>query len=560
VTETVTTAPVEDLASRFWNWFLARQPTYATFLGYEDYDDKLPDPSAKGRAEEVEGLRGFLTDAASIQPDGLELEESITLDMLEVVARIWLRQLEHRVHHFEAIDAMSGPQSLPADLSRYQRVDGAERVGRLIARLEAFPTFLRANRANLEEGVREGRTAARPVVTRVLEQTRRLAATRAEQAPLLIAHPELDSESRARIQAAIERHVQPAVAEYLAYLEDYQRHSREGDGLWALPDGEDVYETLILASTTIEAMPRELHDYGLAQLELIGRERAEIARELGFGDVGKMRAELDGDSSNAAATREELLERARRQIERASLVAPRYFGRLPRASCEVRAVEEYQEAEAPPAFYLPPAPDGSRGGIYYVNTYEPKSRPLHRLAAATYHEAIPGHHFQIAIETELEGLPPFRRLGSRLVGSAYPEGWGLYSERLADEMGLYEDARERLGMLDAQAWRAARLVVDTGIHSFRWERDRSVGLLRDVVGLSQLEAETETDRYITWPGQALSYMTGQREIQALRHEIEQRDGSRFDLSAFHDAVLGHGSLPLATLRRELPGWVAPALG
>ncbi len=215
------------------------------------------------------------------------------------------------------------------------------------------------------------------------------------------------------------------------------------------------------------------------------------------------------------------------------------------------------EAEAPPAFYNPPAPDGSRPGLYFINTYEPGSRRIHRLATTTYHEATPGHHFQIAIESELDGLPDLRRFGGRMVGASYAEGWGLYSERLADELGLFEDARERLGMLDAQAWRAARLVVDTGIHALRWDRRRSVEFLRRVPGLSQLEAETETDRYITWPGQALSYMTGQRVIQSLRTDLEARDGVRFDLKAFHDAVLGHGSLPLATLQRELPGWVAP---
>src|SRR6266550_1246994 len=188
------------------------------------------------------------------------------------------------------------------------------------------------------------------------------------------------------------------------------------------------------------------------------------------------------------------------------------------------------EREAPPAFYFPPAPDGSRPGIYFINTFDPASRPLHRLAATTYHEAVPGHHFQITIETELQGLPAFRRLGSRLTGAAYPEGWGLYSERLADEMGLFEDPRERFGMLDAQAWRAARLVVDTGMHAFRWDRQRSVDFLRSAVGLTQLEAETETDRYIAWPGQALAYKTGQRAIETLRRQIEARDGSRFDLT------------------------------
>jgi uncharacterized protein (DUF885 family) len=269
-----------------------------------------------------------------------------------------------------------------------------------------------------------------------------------------------------------------------------------------------------------------------------------------------MRGALAADPSNYAASGAQVIERARRQIAKANSVAADWFGRLPVAQCEVRAVEPYQEADAPPAFYFGPAKDGSRPGIYFVNTYQPEHRPLYRLAATTYHEAIPGHHFQIALEGELEYLNDFRRFGSRLTGAAYAEGWGLYSERLADEMGLYESAWERLGMLDAQAWRAARLVVDTGMHAFRWSREQSVDLLMDV-GLSRLEAETETDRYIVWPGQALAYMTGMREIVALRRALEERDGTRFDLMSFHDQFLGHGTLPLATLRHELPGWVQP---
>jgi uncharacterized protein (DUF885 family) len=429
-------------------------------------------------------------------------------------------------------------------------------VDRLIRRLEQFPHYLAEHRVNLLEGIAAGRTAAAPVVARVIEQTRRAVAAPVDESPLLIAHPELDAESRERIRAAIEEFVAPALADHLAALEGYAEHARTGEGVWALPDGKEFYATMILASTTLEETPEALHEYGLEQIDAIRVEREEIARELGFSDVPEMRRALESEKSNYAADGAEIVERATRQIERANAAAPRMFGRLPKAPCEVRAVEPYQEAEAPPAFYFPPAPDGSRPGIYYVNTFQPESRPLYRLATTTYHEATPGHHFQIAIEAELEEMPDFRRFGSRLTGAAYPEGWGLYSERLADELGLYESAWERLGMLDAQAWRAARLVVDTGIHAFRWSREQSVELLL-TVGLSRLEAETETDRYITWPGQALAYMTGMREIVALRRQLEERDGDKFDLVGFHDQILGHGTLPLATLRRELPDWVKP---
>ena len=238
-------------------------------------------------------------------------------------------------------------------------------------------------------------------------------------------------------------------------------------------------------------------------------------------------------------------------------LAPRYFGRLPKAACEVWAVEEFKEKDAPFAYYFPPAQDGSRSGIYYANGYDLPSRKYTKLATTTYHEAVPGHHFQIALEMENPDLNTFRRLGARIVGGAYVEGWGLYSERLADEMGLFRSEAERFGMLDAQAWRAARLVVDSGMHGLRWDRQRSIDFLLDV-GLSETDAVIETDRYIAWPGQALTYKLGQREIERLRAQIEARDGGRFDLREFHDQVLGHGSLPLATLARELPTWVATA--
>ncbi len=549
--------PVVDLADRFWQWFLSRQPLYATVMGDERYDDRLPDPTDAGRAEEVTALKGFLADANRIDRQPLEQEDAITLDMLEVVARIWLRQLDLNVHHFEGMDQMAGPHNLPGDLARFQRVDTPERVDRLIRRLEQFPDWLAEHRANLLQGIAAGRTAAAPVVARVIEQVRRAVAAPAEESPLLVGHPELDAETRERIRSAVDEWVKPALADHLVALEGYAEFSRTGDGIWALPDGAALYEMLILASTTLEETPEALHSHGLEQLDLIAEERQAIARELGFTDVPEMRRALESEKSNFAATPGEIVERARHQIAKADAVAPRWFGRLPKAACEVRAVEPYQEAEAPPAFYFPPAPDGSRSGIYFVNTYQPEHRPLYRLADTTYHEATPGHHFQITIESELDDLPDFRRFGSRLTGAAYAEGWGLYSERLADEMGLYESAWERLGMLDAQAWRAARLVVDTGIHAFRWTREQSIDLLM-TVGLSRLEAETETDRYITWPGQALAYMTGMREIMALRRKLEARDGAAFDIVSFHDQLLGHGTLPLATLRKELPGWVRPS--
>ena len=556
MTDVIVTRPVIDLADRFWQWFLARSPIYATLLGDERYDDRLADPSPEGRAEEVEGFKGFLRDANEIDGIDLDQEDAITLDMIKVVCRIQLRQHELNVHHFAAMDQLAGPQGLPGDLSRFQRVDTEERVDRLLDRLAQYPEYLALHRANLLEGIAAGRTAAAPVVERVIEQTRRAASAPADESPLLLAHPELDETSRERIKKAIEDWVMPALADHLAAVEGYAPYARESEGIWGLPDGRELYEMLILASTTLEETPEALHEYGQQQLESIRAETEEIARDLKFDDVAAMRAAVAADPANYAKSSDEIVALATSQIAKANAAAPTWFGRLPVAPCQVRPVEPYQEKEAPPAFYFPPAPDGSRPGIYFVNTYQPENRPLYRLASTTYHEATPGHHFQVTLESEMTDLPDFRRFGSRATGAAFVEGWGLYSERLADEMGLFDSARERLGMLDAQAWRAARLVVDTGMHAFKWTRARSVELLRSI-GLSELEATTETDRYIAWPGQALAYMTGMREIMALRRQLEARDGDRFDIKDFHDQTIGHGTLPLATLKRYLPDWVKP---
>jgi uncharacterized protein (DUF885 family) len=312
--------------------------------------------------------------------------------------------------------------------------------------------------------------------------------------------------------------------------------------------------------TSLDLDPAEVHQIGRDELAALDADRLAIARSAGFDSVAAYRAHLASDPANTVPTKEDLVARANEDIERAAAVAPRWFGRRPGAPCQVRPVEPFMERDAPPAYYYPPTIDGSRPGIYFVNTYDLPTRRLSALASATYHEAVPGHHFQIALEMETPGLPAFRRLGGRLVGSAYAEGWGLYSERLADEMGLYRNDAERFGMLEGQAWRAVRLIVDTGIHALGRDRAWAVDLLREGAGLSATDAGIETDRYIVWPGQALTYKIGHREIVRLRAELAARDGDAFDLRAFHDAVLGHGSLALATLARELPSWVAPKAG
>jgi uncharacterized protein (DUF885 family) len=415
-----------------------------------------------------------------------------------------------------------------------------------------------ANADILREALGTGLTAPSIVTERVIAQIERMLAIPIESAIVPGSLKGASDADREGVRDVVRDVVYPADAAFLEMLSgEYRSASRQEPGIWSAPNGEAIYRTAIRSWTTLELDPEEIHQIGLDELASIEEERRAIARVAGFrDDIAAYRASLESAPGNTPATKDELVERAREDIDRAMAAAPRFFGVLPRAGLEVRSVEEYKEKDAPFAYYYPPAADGSRDGIYYANGYDLPSRKYTKLASTTYHEAAPGHHFQIALEMENPNLNTFRRLGARMVGGAYVEGWGLYSERLADEMGLYRSEAERFGMLDGQAWRAARLVVDTGLHALRWERQRSIDFLRDDAGLSETDAVIETDRYICWPGQALTYMLGKRQIGELRRQLTARDGSRFDLRGFHDQVLGHGSLPLATLARELPTWVA----
>jgi uncharacterized protein (DUF885 family) len=551
------TTPVNDLADRFWEGVLELNPTTATMYGDERYADRLEDPSAEGRARARDLMERTATEASAIDTAGLPTEDRITRDMLKVIAELQIEEDDQHLHQLRVVDQMAGPQQLLPQLTQFQPADTPDRLDAFLARLHAYPTYMAANVQILRDGLASGLTAPRIVAERTIAQIERMLEVPIDAAIVPAMVKVAADADRERVRDVVRDLVYPADLTFLEMLKgDYLAATREDPGLWSAPDGERLYRTAIRSWTTLDLDPEEVHRVGLDELDSIELERRAIAREAGFGDdTAAYRAALDADAANTPRTKDELVERANEDIDRAMTIAPRYFGVLPRAICEVRPVEEYKEKDAPFAYYYPPAPDGSRPGIYYANGFDLPSRKYTKLATTTFHEAVPGHHFQITLEMENLDLITFRRLGARMVGGAYVEGWGLYSERLADEMGLFRSEAERFGMLDAQAWRAARLVVDTGLHALRWPRQRSIDFLKGA-GLSETDAIIETDRYICWPGQALTYKIGQREIERLRADLSARDGSSFDLRAFHDAVLGHGSLPLATLSRELPNWLA----
>ena len=551
------TTPVYQFADRAWMEFLELNPAWATVQGIETWDDQLDDPSAEGRARLRALIERWADEVETLSMSDLSVEDTVTLGLMRAVISRFRGADELRLWEMEAIDQISGPQSMVGDLARFQRTDTPERFENLLKRLQAYPGWMAAHRANIEAGVTSGRTAPAPVVERCIAQTRAIVETPVSESPLMTANADLPEGQRARLLAALEELVQPALAEWLAALEAYAAHVRPGDGVCYLPDGEAVYRQAIRSYTNLEEDPQTIHDYGLQRLDEIEAAEVSIAAELGHESVAALRVFLDGDPDNHADTPEEMVALAEEWILRAEAEAPKWFGNPPEEHCEVQKVEAHAEQSAPAGFYYPPAEDGSRPGMYFINTYDPSSRPLHQVVPMTYHEAVPGHHFQLTTERHLDFLPAFRMHGALLACGAYVEGWALYSERLSAEMGLYHTPLERFGAWESEAHRAARLVVDTGMHAFGWTRQQSIDVLKERAGLSQLEAEIETDRYLAWPGQALSYMMGQREIMNLRAQLEQRDGDRFDHQAFHDEVIGHGSLPLDVLRENLPAWVQP---
>ena len=541
-------AQARELADRSWQELVEIDPLLGTEAGEEHSDDRLGDPSPAGRDRAAGFHRRALDDVESIDRSALPAADRGTMDLLEAVARRGLSEIEQRLDRLYAASHFSGPVGTLGVVASLQRADTAERLHRYEERLRGFPAYLDAWADVAREGVAAGVTSPRVVVARAIEQLERVLAIDVAASPAMMPLPPGDAAAHDRIGEVVRDVVNPSLARYLQVLRDVLPHATESVALGALPGGEAMYASQILAWTTLPRDPQAVHRLGLERFDAIQQERQEIAGRLGFADANEALAAHAASGENIATSPETLVDLANAQIERGMRAAPDYFGRLPRAACEVRLVEAFHEEDMAFAFYWAPSGDGDRPGIYYVNGYDLPTRPLHIMASVTFHEAVPGHHFQLAIEQEMPDRPALRRFAGIRAGSAFSEGWGLYAERLADEMGLYLDDWERLGMADAQIHRAARLVTDTGLHALGWTRERAIEKLEDG-GVPHTDAVIEVDRYIAEPGQALSYMIGMIEIERARATAEAQPG--FVLRDFHDRVLGLGQLPLPAFRREM---------
>jgi len=531
------------LGDRYWDALLRLNPIWATQVGDDRFDDRLPTLGISARTDELTTYRDALRDATSLHRQDLKPVERTTLDVVESHARGQTERIELGYDLLDAVDHIWGPGTLLGRLLQVQPLDTAEDLNRFRARLMGVPDYLDGAIALLREGISSGYVASRIVVDRTIDQVDRLL----EQAPgefdAVQAVPLTEREQTADI---IAHRVLPAYARYRQALAAYRWHARDSIGLAALPHGAEMYASRVQAWTSLSAAPTDVHATGLALLESIRLEQERIARRLGHASIEDVKR--NARERTQAPSREDIVTAANRVVTRGWEASKQWFGRLPRANCIVRPIDLSRENDVLD-HYIQPTEDGSRPGTYYVSTRP--GRSLYRLATTVFHESSPGHHLQVTLEQEAVDRPRILRNTADLVGGGFCEGWGLYAERLADDMGLFDDEYERMGMLELQALRAARLVVDTGIHALGWDRERAIAVLEEAWADNRADAEIEVDRYIALPGQALCYTLGQREIFRWRNEASERLGAAFDLKSFHDRLLEIGSLPLPSIEREL---------
>ncbi|QGG97034.1 DUF885 family protein [Actinomarinicola tropica] len=539
---------------------MATQPTSATILGDHRFDDRIEDHSEAGEQAVRDGLDGLRRRLAGIDGSVLTAEDVVTASLLRTELDDRIRQIDLRLSELSS-DQMDGPHLLYLMSAPQLAAESVEQARALTARFAQMGTALGAVADRWRAGVASGRTPARLCVARSLSSVDGyLGSSLDDDLFANISGPD-DDGWRDELREVVRRHVRPAYEQLRAVLADELLPVARPDdraGLCWLDDGEEIYAELVRMHTSIAITPDELHAIGVERVEhLLPDEYRAIGQSaLGTDDVAEIHRRIREDRDLRFRSEDEIVELAEATVARAAAVMGAWFGRVPRAACRVEPVPPILAEDAPGAYYFPPTEDGSRPGTYFINRRNATDQSRVEAESVAFHEAIPGHHLQLAIASELEGLPAFRRHGG---STAYLEGWGLYAERLADEMGLYSDDVTRLGMLAGDSWRSGRLVVDTGLHALGWSRQRARDYLWDNAPVGVDELEAEIDRYVAIPGQAVAYTTGQREIVRLRRDAEQRLGDRFDLPAFHDVVLGSGGITLPVLADLVDRWVADRL-
>ena len=559
--------PASELAKlcdQYWQGELEADPTTATSVGDKRYDDRLADITPAGIERGRKRLESVLARASAIGETALTPADRLTRSALILETT---NGIDQGSCHFEdwVVDPLGGPQVELMSLVDYTSIDSPKDGMNFVQRCRAMGPFVDAHVENLRSGLKLGRVASHDAVVKVIAELDALDAKPVEQwallEPLKAKHagwPAADREAFLRgVPAAVRESVKPALMRYRDFLkQDVLPAARPQDkaGLSFLPGGKECYTKRIRIETSLDRTPEDLHQLGLEQVALNRAAVSELGMKVfGTGDVAEIQRRLRSDPAMHFRTGAEIESKATEALARAKAAIPAWFDILPKGRCDVKVMGMHEAPNSTIAYYRQGTPDGSRPGHYMINTYLPETRPRYEAEALAFHESIPGHHLQIAIAQELTGIPEFRKHQGV---TAFVEGWGLYSERLAEEMGLYSNDTDRLGMLSYDAWRACRLVVDTGMHAMGWTRQQAIDYMIENTALAENNIVNEVDRYLTWPGQALAYKCGQLEILKLRDEARQRLGDRFDIKQFHNVVLRNGAVALPVLREQVEAWVA----
>ena len=549
---------LRQLADEYWEYTLTTQPTTAHMLGDYRFMDRMEDASRDAEDADIAAQRSFAARARSFDPATLDPADQITRETLIYEGDVTAGVEEMRRAEF-GVDPIFGPQATFQVAIPQMSVETPEHAGMMLDKYSAIAGMIDQLSERLREGLTTGRVNADFAISKTVAQLDDLLASPVEDDAFLKAqmpegYDESDIEAwRAKAAAIVTGEIRPAYERYRDVIRDeigpVARPDEEA-GLRYLPDGDLVYSRLIEKYTTLPMQAEEIHEIGLQQIDRLASEYLELAGPLlDTSSLDEIMSTLRDDPALHHTTGEGVVKQSEDAFAAAKAEMPNWFGRLPKTDCFVQETKH-----GPVAFYYPPAEDGSREGTFFMNTSDPTSWATYEVQSTSFHEGIPGHHLQIAIAQELgDSVPAFQRNGFI---SAYGEGWGLYTERLADEMGLYSTEWDRVGMLSADSMRACRLVVDTGMHALGWSRQRAIDYVAANSPLAMHTIVEEVDRYLSFPGQALSYMIGRIEIQRMRSDAEAALGDRFDIKGFHDAVLGHGLVTLPTLDRILREWTA----
>ncbi|HWA95718.1 MAG TPA: DUF885 domain-containing protein [Terracidiphilus sp.] len=551
---------LNDLINEYWQTYLEANPEFASTIGDKRWNDKLSDYSIKAYNEWLQREQAWIMRLAAIDPTGFTDQEKISRELL-------LRTFtddEGAAEFKEWEMPVNQMQGIQIDYQRYVAqfpFQTAKDYDDWIARLNALPTAFEQITTNMSIGMDDKRVPPEYLLEKVLTQVKTFLAEKPEDTPyaLPLKHfpASIPAAEQQRIKSAtldaIAHKVVPAYVRFERFLEaSYIPAGRTDPGIWALPDGQKYYQFLLHRTTTTDMTAEQIHEIGLEQVKKDEAEMLAIAQQLGFKDLASFRASLKDNPKLHPTSRTQLLDAYKSYLSAMQAKLPELFGRLPKAKFEVVPVPDYLEKTSAPAYYEQGAPDGSRPGRLFIDLYDPEKRNLYSAESIAYHEGLPGHHLQISIAQELTGVPDFRKFAGF---TAYQEGWGLYAEQLGKDVGFYKDPYSNYGRLEADMWRAIRLVVDTGVHSQHWTRQQMVDYFHAHSAIAEPDIQAEVDRYIAWPSQATAYKIGQLTILALRAKAKKELGPKFDIRAFHDEVLDSGALPLDMLADRIEAWI-----